>query len=183
MNCAGYRDQLSLLFRDENARTKHRSATAKDRSRHAVARRNRAKDEQFITRVTAGPSMSIEEGGLSFFLDRFTTASQWTFGGQSSINVTVHPFIKSLVSKDSSRNALVSVGLAALSNVTGDKACLRLALEKYVNGITHVRRALEEPSQTDFEDMMKLIFILTLFEVYVLYLHTRKFKFSIYPSL
>ncbi|OKL64585.1 hypothetical protein UA08_00587 [Talaromyces atroroseus] len=165
MKCAGYRDQLSLLFRDENARTKHRSATAKDRSRQAEIHRNRVKQDQYILRVTAGPSMSIEEGGLSFFLNRFTTVTQWSLAGQSSIDGTIHPFIRSLISTEPSRDALISVGLAALSNVTGDKACLRLALQKYVNGIMHVRKALEEPAKADLDDTLKLAAMLTLFEI------------------
>jgi hypothetical protein len=173
MECSGYRDQMSLLFRDENARTQHRSATAKDRSSQAEAHQNRVKHDQFILRVISGPSMSIEESGLSFFLNRFTTAPQWTFGGQSSVGVTIHPLIRHVVSRQPSRDALVSVGLAALSNVTGDKAYLRLALQKYVNGISLVRKALEEPTKTGLDDTIKLAAMLTLFEVCIFHFHLR----------
>ncbi|KAH8698588.1 hypothetical protein BGW36DRAFT_148652 [Talaromyces proteolyticus] len=163
MKCAGYRDQLALLFRDENARTQHRSVTAKDRSRQAETCWNKIQVDRLS--LAATPSKSLDEGGLSFFLDRFTTAPQWSSIDQSSMSVTVHPFIKSIVAKEQTRDALISVGLAALSNVTGDKACLKVALQKYVNGIKHVREALEEPTKTDLDDTLKLAVILALFEL------------------
>lgn len=158
MNCVGYRDQLSLLFRDENARTEQRSIAAKDRSRGSKAIQSIFEVNQLS--LVIGPSMPIDERGLDFFLDRFTT-----IGGQSPAVKKVHPFIESIISTTATREALISVGLAALSNVTGNKTYLAVALQKYVTGINIVRRAMSQPLKKDLGDIIKLALVLTLFEV------------------
>lgn len=170
MKCTGYRDQLSLLFRDENAKTKHRSVMAKDRSRDAERRQIQLLDASAHSGLHTVPTSSIDDCGLMFFLDRFSTVPKWMVScGQSHISAAkIHPFINSIISKEQTRDALVSVGLAALSNITSNKTYHVAAIQRYVTGIKYVQQALAKPTNENLEDAIKLTVILILYEVCII---------------
>jgi hypothetical protein len=154
MECSGYRDQVSLLFRDENAKTQQRSATAKDRPR-------RQKKDRLV--LTTWPSSSVDDRGLRFFLDRFTSCSHWIKNnGQMS---TVHPYIRELMDSQPTRESLVAVGLAALANATDDKTCHTAALQKYTASINYIRRTLQDPVNASLDSTLKILVTLCIYEV------------------
>lgn len=63
------------------------------------------------------------------------------------------------------RDAVMAVGLAAMSNVTHDKSLLSAAREKYLAALNIVRAAVENPQLANPVLTFKLILMLSLFEV------------------
>lgn len=166
MKCSGYRDPVSLLFRDENAKTRQRYASAKDRSgRRKLQSTPVSPVTTTITQVTNladQPSSSLDERGLRFFLDRFTSTSHWITRGRSSV---VHPRVEEIIACKATREALEAVGLVALFNVTGEKAYHTAALQKYVASIYVIRRTIQDPANANVEDTTWLLMILSIYEV------------------
>lgn len=176
MKCSGYRDEVSLLFRDENAKTQQRSATAKDRSRRQKEPQTQDRLALTSTRTVATstaatvattatnkwPSASVEERGLRFFVDRFTISPHLDKSGRTT---TIHPYVMELMDSEPTRESLLAVGLAALTNATGDKACHTAALQKYAASINFLRRALQDPMNASVEDTIRLLVTLSIYEV------------------
>ncbi|KAJ5175891.1 uncharacterized protein N7482_001768 [Penicillium canariense] len=67
--------------------------------------------------------------------------------------------------ESSLRDAVVSVGLAAMSNVTQDRALSLAAREKYVATINVVQRAVENPESANVNQTFKIILMLSLYEM------------------
>ena len=63
------------------------------------------------------------------------------------------------------RDATVSVGLAAMSNVSQDRALSLAAREKYVAAINVVRRAIENPEKANANLTFHIIVMLSMYEV------------------
>ncbi|CRG89556.1 hypothetical protein PISL3812_06593 [Talaromyces islandicus] len=173
MKCSGYRDQASLLFRDENVKTQQRSAMAKDRSRRQKEpqRQDRlaltsgttnavAVATTTTTAATKWLSSCVDDRGLRFFIDRFTISSHWGRSGHS----TIHPYIRELIDNQPVRESLVAIGLAALTNATGEKACHTAALQKYATSINFLRRALQDPVNANVDVTITILVSLSIYE-------------------
>lgn len=63
------------------------------------------------------------------------------------------------------QNAVIAVGLGALSNVTKDKSLSVIARAKYATAINVVRAAVENPKQANPAETFKIIVMLSLYEV------------------
>lgn len=63
------------------------------------------------------------------------------------------------------RDAVMAVGLAAMSNVTHDHSLLQAARVKYLAALNIVRAAVENPQRANPVLIFKLILMLSLFEV------------------
>ncbi|KAJ5205256.1 Chondroitin AC/alginate lyase [Penicillium cf. griseofulvum] len=173
--CGGYRDLPSFMFRDENDKAARRSAEAKARTEarrrledsaalepdistpgsrancspsDALVCKNRG--QLILTpRITAPLSTPLEDQGLRFFITHFVI--RMATGPDGSL--------------DSSRDAVISVGLAALSNVSNDRALRILSREKHAMVIKAVREVVEDPAQANPDTTVSLIVMLSLYEM------------------
>ncbi|KAJ5273350.1 hypothetical protein N7478_008475 [Penicillium angulare] len=113
--------------------------------------------------IPASPSINMEEQGLNFFVTQFMTTVSGVDEG--SFILSSSPLLKTLAVELPLREAVISVGLAALSNVTQDRSLLRLARQKYVVSINAVRQAVEHPEKANPDRTLKLILMLSLYEM------------------
>ncbi|KAH1322895.1 hypothetical protein KXV52_005068 [Aspergillus fumigatus] len=174
--CVGYRDELPLLFRDENARTIRRATAAKARSR--AQRKDTGSDsasslDSQLMRSSHGsitatslsstlPSLDMDEVGLHFFIYHFST---YAWAGRCSPRNITSPFMRRFGEDATLRSAVASVGLAALSNVRKDEAILRGARQRYDQAIRVIRNALKSHTADQLDGTMKMILMVALFEI------------------
>ncbi|KAF3393866.1 Histone acetyltransferase type B catalytic subunit, partial [Penicillium rolfsii] len=189
--CGGYRDVPSFLFRDENDKTARRSAAAKARS-EAQRKLLDSSDslDQFPGNFTNRPDSSrwnyvtqpkntrkgivstmpavvpstLEEQGLRFFFNRFVSAFSGMAGDLPS-ELETPPFLKAILMQSPLRDATISVGLAAMSNVSQDRALALAAREKYVAAIHVVRKAVQNPHQANANQIVHMIVMLSMYEM------------------
>lgn len=113
--------------------------------------------------IPAAISSNLEERGLKFFFNRFATAVS-AFQG-SPYDIKSLSFLNAISLEVPLREAVVSVGLAALSNITKDRSLLLASREKHMGTINSVRLAVENPEQASPDQTFKLIVMLSLYEV------------------
>jgi hypothetical protein len=172
----GYRDELPLLFRDENARTIRRATAAKIRSRSP------RKDAEFDPPSSAGfqlmssghgtvmaislpstvPSIDMDNLGLQFFVYHFST---YAWADRCPPQNIASPFMRRVSEDETLRSAVASVGLAALSNIRKDEAILRGARERYGQAIRVIQNTLRSKKAYQVDGTMKMILMVALFEV------------------
>ncbi|KAJ5962891.1 hypothetical protein N7501_007832 [Penicillium viridicatum] len=180
------------MFRDENDKAARRSAEAKAKTE---ARRKledsaalesdiptpgsgadrspsdalvcRSRGQQILTpRIIASLSVPLEDQGLRFFVNRFVTRIA-NRTGRSLYAGTMQPspHLGAVALDQSSRDAVVSVGLAALSNVNNDRELRILSREKHAMVIQAVRKIVENPAQADPDRTFHLMIMLSLYEM------------------
>ncbi|GIK05337.1 hypothetical protein Aspvir_009444 [Aspergillus viridinutans] len=174
--CVGYRDELPLLFRDENARTIRRATAAKVRSR--AQRKDAGCDSTSspglqlmrsghgtITATSLPstlPCLDMDNLGLQFFVYHFST---YAWAGRYPPQPIASPFMHRVSEDEMLRSAVASVGLAALSNIRKDEAILRGARQQYGQAIRVIQNALRSKKAYLLEDTMKMILMVALFEI------------------
>lgn len=198
--CGGYRDIPALLFRDENDKTVQRSVEAKSKSEarrklldeSAVVKHDRPmnksrlsqsglvvqrKPEVFwISGIPAVMPSSLEDQGLKFFFSRFATSIQKATKNPIMLDMSdleKSPLLATIPNELPLQDAVMAVGLAAMSNVTHDQSLLLAAREKYLAALNIIRAAVENPQLANPVLTFKIILMLSLFEVRV----TRVFCF------
>ncbi|CAI7648448.1 unnamed protein product [Penicillium palitans] len=180
------------MFRDENDKAARRSAEAKAKTE---ARRKledsaalefdistpgsgadpspsdalvcRSRGQPILTpRIIAPLSISLEDQGLRFFVNRFVTRMVNRTGRSLHPDIVQpSPHLGAVALDQSSRDAVVSVGLAALSNVNNDRELRILSREKHAMVIKAVREILENPAQANPDRTFHLIIMLSLYEM------------------
>ncbi|KAJ5934393.1 hypothetical protein N7466_003940 [Penicillium verhagenii] len=169
--CTGYRDELPLLFRDENARTIRRSLKAKG----APEQRERATSAHLLTRPeyqiqrTPGLPLTqrylaphIDDQGLSFFFSHFTS-SPAANGIQEPTKS--HPFLRQVMENQLSRRTAVAIGLAAASNCGHGLVLLKTARQKYGESLQGLQIAVQSAAMNkDLDGILQVILMLALFE-------------------
>jgi hypothetical protein len=116
-----------------------------------------------VPTIPAAVSSSVDEQGLKFFFNRFVTAISAV--ENSPYDIKSPPFLRDISLEARLRDAVISVGLAALANVTRDRSLLLVSREKYVAAINTVRLAVGNPEQANPDQTFKLIVMLSLYEV------------------
>lgn len=187
--CPGYRDQLALLFRDENAKV-----IRKARGRPALFERQKSKgadkedelgDTLNSTQITtpseietlsnaSSPSITIfrnlvksaEDPGINFFFHQYMTVSSPASIGQPDIFSS--QLWRGVSQHKPFLDAISCVGLAGLSNVNNDKQMMQLARLKYAATLRRVMTSLQVPESADMGYTLKAVMMLTLFEVSML---------------
>ncbi|RDW72374.1 Zn(II)2Cys6 transcription factor domain-containing protein [Aspergillus mulundensis] len=176
--CTGYRDEVSLLFRDENERIIRRAKAAHERSRvKAQAGKDRqASNSQpenaTFSRLDSGTavvpsrpmpmtSLDIDNLGLQFCYRQYTcepgTEKVFPRGFQQHM-------LRIMQTNASFRNAVVPVGLATLSNVNRDPSMLTLARQRYGTTLKSVRSFVTNQSRGDMESLFYVIIAMAVFE-------------------
>ncbi|KAF7114722.1 hypothetical protein CNMCM5793_009673 [Aspergillus hiratsukae] len=168
--CVGYRDELPLLFRDENARTIRRAKAAKARSR---AQRDSTSSADLLLMssnhrsATATslrstlPSLDLDKVGLQFFLYRFST---FTWAVRGPPQKVASPLMRRFSEDETLRSAVASVGLAALSNIRKDEVILRGARQRYGQAIKTIQNTLRSEKSNRLDGIMEMILMVALFE-------------------
>ncbi|KAJ5324937.1 hypothetical protein N7476_003537 [Penicillium atrosanguineum] len=175
------------MFRDENDKTARRSATAKSKSearrRFLDSERSSSSPEHsessetnlvvlekkpkpkavFIPTIPVAVSSTVDEQGLNFFFHRFVTAISMLETAPPELKIS--PWLEAMLLHPPVRDAAISVGLAAKSNVTRDRAIRLVAKEKYAVAIGSVRVAVDNPQQANPDETFKLIVMLSLYEM------------------
>ncbi|KAL3477753.1 hypothetical protein BJX99DRAFT_245966 [Aspergillus californicus] len=181
--CAGYREETSMLFRDENERTIRRAIAAKERSlakQQAIVRRPQTAGvlsdagttsevtiSKFNTVLVLNRPMPITPGnidsqGLQFFIHHFSTVP-WFDG--SFLQAQNFAVVQDLDADPSFRGSVVSIGLAAMSNVRRDNSLLDLARQRHGVTLREVRKAIARPSSSNVGNILRLILMLAIFEM------------------
>lgn len=175
------------MFRSENERAAQLSAEAKAKSKarrrledglaldsdstsesrdpspKALVRYNRVQTSS--SPIVAIPT-PLEDQGLRFFINRFVTPMPIRVGGCLQVqNVQDTLFFKEIDYDSSIRDAVISVGLAAIANVNRDRSLRILSREKHARVIKAVREAVGDPTQANPDRTFPLIVMLSLYEV------------------
>lgn len=180
------------MFRDENDKAARRSAEAKAKTEARRKLEDSAalesdistpgsgadrppsdelvctgRGQQILTpRIIAPLSIPLENQGLRFFVNRFVTrVANRTGRSLHAGTMQPSPHLGAVALDQSSRDAVVSVGLAALSNVNNDRELRILSREKHAMVIRAVRKIVENPAQADPDRTFHLIIMLSLYEV------------------
>ncbi|KAL5343454.1 hypothetical protein BJX70DRAFT_354204 [Aspergillus crustosus] len=178
--CSGYREESSLLFRNENERIIRRWKTAQERSlakertqASSTSSSPQAGDIKWPRPVTEGRvvlhapkpmvTLDIEGQGLQFFFHHFST-SPWASGSFPAVEPQKQLF-RDLEVDTSFRDSVVSVGLAALSNVKRDRRLLSIARQRYGASLRAVRSFVEDLACGNINSLMKMILMLSIFEM------------------
>lgn len=114
--------------------------------------------------IPAVVSLSVDEQGLQFFFARFALKHKGVNNPQTPGIAGLPPFLRHIFDELPLRDAVVAVGLSALSNVKNDRTLRVAAREKYAVAIKYVRQAVENPDVADPDHTLKLIVMLTLYE-------------------
>ncbi|KAJ5758609.1 hypothetical protein N7520_005765 [Penicillium odoratum] len=183
--CGGYRDIPNFLFRDETDKAARRSATAKSRAgegrkvpvatllKSDASKRCAQQSKAVLSQAKPNPmpiptislavSASLEDQGLRFFCTQFVTDAAAAMEGPFFLSKL--PFLNTVSVELPFRDAVLSVGLAALSNVTRDPSLRLAAREKYVASLQTVRRAVENPLQARPNQTLNIILMIGLYEM------------------
>ncbi|KAH6678342.1 hypothetical protein B0J14DRAFT_559481 [Halenospora varia] len=187
-DCPGYRDQLTLLFRDENQTVVHKALNPKPRTSKKKATKSGKKSEDVSRSPRSGrsstpnereqiftivsqrlppsppPSTGIEDDGINFFLTHYACAvSRDPKTGR--IDPSSTPLWKQIISGNTFCTALSSVGYAGLYNVTKAQDHMIIARDKYAIALRKVKLALESTHKTNLDGLFKVVMMLAAFEV------------------
>ncbi|KAJ5907720.1 hypothetical protein N7495_000402 [Penicillium taxi] len=180
-SCGGYHDISSLVFRSENEKTARRSAEAKSRSGERRKKPDSSPDsssstsesislavrnKRYIVPTPTIPkpvSSSVEDQGFNFFFYRFVISASGI--QKASYNLNTFPFLAHIPKEPPLQDAIVSVGLGALSNITRDRSLQIIAREKYGAVIKSIRQAVGNTQQTNPTKIIRMMVLLSLYEM------------------
>jgi hypothetical protein len=106
----------------------------------------------------------IDTHGLLFFVHNFSSAP---FFDGSFANKYPKSLFEEVEVDASLRNSVISIGLAAVSNVNRDPALLSEARQRYGVTLNEVRRTILNLSYANVGSVLRLILMLAIFEVSV----------------
>lgn len=192
--CTGYRDQLSLLFRDENDKVIRKARTPGTGS--VIGKRKAPRKPKGLSKIsTASPASTPSSSGESLMLiDSASSSSSEQLTPLAppmpvafddlGINFFFHHYVT--VISDSAKlghdptigrmwangftdrtfyDAVSSVGFAGLSNVTKDRNHMTMARKKYVITLGRISAALQNLDSNDLGNTFKAVLLLAAFEV------------------
>jgi len=185
--CPGYRDQLSLFFRDESESVARKSKAGKSTAEHRKSSLSQAnsmtnfdcststyptsvKPPNGISQalVTPTPALCLRslspervDEGIIFFLNHYII-SNFSGGWVDLANSPIWPML--FVDK-SFNNSVSSIGYAGLSNVTNNPEHMVLARKKYATSLRNITVLLKDTSNADLDAAFISIMLLAAFEV------------------
>jgi hypothetical protein len=196
--CPGYRDQLSLMFRDEStkviqkahaqwgvpesaAQPQSQSGESSSSSPTSVspsaASSARSRTSISSERPRSKASISLDGGNLNlpqmqreiyatksdqairFFLERYVVGLPDEPRAPQELQGL------KWVSAPEMQPIMAAVGLASLSNLTGDKEMYTLARQKYGTALQHVVTSITNLQGLDLEVSIRTVVMLAMFEV------------------
>jgi hypothetical protein len=109
---------------------------------------------------------SPEHKGLAFFFTHYASINSPFVDG--TLDPKMSPLYLDLQRSKPFYNAVSSVGLAGLSNVTNDNSLMLLAKHKHAETLSYVAGVLSKIDSADLEETLKHVMLLSIFEVYSL---------------
>ncbi|KAI0014183.1 hypothetical protein F4779DRAFT_624892 [Xylariaceae sp. FL0662B] len=177
--CPGYRDQLSLMFRDESSKVIQKahaqwgssvspidasqaissSASSSDSSPPAAPATPRSLAPAPAT-IHRKVDLNLEQRGLQFYVNRYLI-------NHPDCPKTNEDIVAYTSSSDPFRNVMIAVGLAGLSNLQGDQSLNMLARSKYVTALKQMGQLLVTGADNPatLPDRLRGIVTLAMFEV------------------
>ncbi len=179
--CPGYRDQLSLLFRDESKKVLRKASVPKSTAEYRKSSRGQAHStgnsdcsaatcptsQALVAPPPTVPRRSLspeylDEGIIFFFTQYVTLKSNFPTG---KFDLLDSPILATLLVNDSVNNAVSSVGYAGLSNVTNNPEHMVIARKKYATSLRNMTLALKDTANADLDAAFKSVILLAAFEV------------------
>ncbi|KAK3368065.1 hypothetical protein B0H63DRAFT_403914 [Podospora didyma] len=179
--CPGYRDQLSLMFRDESTKVIRKahaqwgaseageSSGSSPTSASTGASPASSQSSQSLTPPSGSQSsptsLHKEIGGtkvdraIQFYIEHYV------IGLPDEPQVGQELRGKSWVHTPETRGIMAAVGLASLSNLTGDKEMQTLANQQYGVALRTIVNSLKNIQGLDLEVSLRAVVNLALFEV------------------
>lgn len=180
--CSGYRDPCAIVIRDEsrNVARKARARLEKGAVGKVQSRGESASDLKVIKQSerlddpfsdvssNAFPSYStlpvaVEEQGFRFIFTNYIVVDSALPNGQPDYSSTKTWKQASL--SEVMRDALTSVGLAALSNASNSPSMMVTARRKLSSVLRQTQAALQDPLEARSDTMLRTVMMLWLFEV------------------
>lgn len=177
--CPGYRDQLELMFRDENDKVLRKSKVPKEVKSPPGPSSSTVVGTVFVNHgstsrypIGIAKELSSEltnlsplrDEGVRFFFTYYANALA-TRHNASPQELSKSPLWPLLFRSSSFFNTVSSVGYAGLANVTKDPKHSYIARKKHSVSLNDMTRALQDTSRTGLDTAFKSMLILAAFEV------------------
>ncbi|KAL2829392.1 hypothetical protein BJY01DRAFT_124711 [Aspergillus pseudoustus] len=177
--CSGYRDEKSVVFRNENERIIRRVEAAKGQalvkeqtpstepetssvSGHDFSGTNAQDLVPVLARPMSITARDIDDQGLLFFAYNFSSAPLFDGSFTKQYQKTLFEEVEFDASL---RNSIISIGLAAVSNVNRDPALLSQARRRYGVTLKEVRQIIGNLSYPNVSRLLRMILMLAIFEM------------------
>ena len=105
-----------------------------------------------------------EHKGLAFFFTHYASINSPFMDG--TLDPKMSPIVVDLQRNKPFYDAVSSIGLAGLSNVTNDKSLMLAAKHKHAETLSHVAGVLNKIDSADLKETLKQVILLGIFEVY-----------------
>ncbi|KAI1374675.1 hypothetical protein F4677DRAFT_164020 [Hypoxylon crocopeplum] len=182
--CPGYRDQLSLMFRDESSKviqkahaqwgssgspgeastsasTSASSWTAEspvDASSSPISSAPLPPRDLAPARIPKKVDLNMEQQGMHFYIDRYLM--------NHPDSPRTHDQVAAyFMGADTAQNVMVAVGLAGMSNLLGNKSMNLLARSKYVAALKQTGQLIARNDPAGLIARVRSVVTLALFEV------------------
>jgi hypothetical protein len=182
MTCSGYRNQQSLMFRDESKRIFQKgkgSNQLNETLRLNQTQSSSSKDAHWLqhsngplSTVSSSPRSLLGERttfppsldrGIEFFYDNYITFISCTPTGRAALPAS--PAWRLLFTNPAYSSACSAAGYAGLSNITRDPTHMITARKQYASSLRAIEGTMKDESKLamSFESAM----ILTVFEIVI----------------
>lgn len=183
--CPGYRDQLSLMFRDESSKVIQKAhaqwgfgegpeaanTTPSPTASRSQASPDPSESSPSTTRATSPPSPTTHDGalvqisptqedqGFNFYVHRYLLGHPDEPRNASELKSC------SWLWEPTLRDVSTALGLASMSNLNGDKALMVDARRRYGNALRTAGQLIVADSNTSVDTTSRLVVQLALFEL------------------
>jgi transcription factor-like protein len=159
-SCPGYRDQLSLMFRDESQAVV-RKARAAASGRRGASPVHSSKPQSCSPAIQPF-TLAAQEQGTNFFL------STYAWIGASSLikrGFDYSPSSKLPLSEKALLSCISSLGMAALSGIQKSRPLRLTATREYTSALKLTNAALRDSTEAKTDATLTAIVLLSFFEV------------------
>jgi hypothetical protein len=187
--CPGYRDQLSLMFRDENTKVMQRAhaqwgvggpsdspdtPSASSASAGSplygdgsplpdtpISRRSSSILQALVAspRIPKAIQPTIFEKGFQFYIDHYIIGYPQEPKSPGELQTA------QWISAPAVADVMAAIGLSSLSNLTGDEEMDLAARQKYGLALRNTAKSIQNPAALDPRSAMKSVILLAMFEV------------------
>ncbi|ENH73065.1 Transcriptional regulatory protein moc3 [Fusarium oxysporum f. sp. cubense race 1] len=183
--CPGYRDQLSLMFRDESSKVIQKahaqwgvgesseglstqtssSSLASSYSSNSSTQASSVSASSSITSLHSYPGLSppidpsLEEQGVQFYVNRYLIGHPDEPRSPGDLSHTEWLWDPAV------QDVMAAVGLASLSNLKDDPSMMTIARQRYGLALRQTGRLVQTSSMPDFEVTMRSVVMLAMFEL------------------
>lgn len=184
--CPGYRDQLSLLFRDESQEVirKARAASSSGKQTRGTRRRQHARNDakepatgdfssdgsdrrqlRYSPLVEQPVSTSAKDQATCLFFRNFGWMGA-SFLARADSRYSHSQTVEAPVSNKAMLASIAAVGMAALAGIKNSPPLRLAARSEYVQALRYTNAALSDPTQATSDATLTSVSLLAIFEVF-----------------